>query len=359
MKNDYLMVMKNLKEIINSGKYAANQKLPTEDQLIDTFSVSRYAVRKALEQLENQNLIYRIQGSGMYIQDWNKKWSYDPESKTIGLICTHIADYIFPKIISHIDSIIVPQGYSLLVTNTHNNPLRERSRLINMLDSKVAGLIVEPSESAHANPNLDLYRIIKKNKIPIIFLNACYPELDFPLINNTDRQSEKELTEHLINLGHQNILGIFQTDDQQGIHRMQGFIDSYNETKTDLTQSNIIMYSSHDDFDIISKKIDIYLESKQCPSAIVCYHDLIALKVVAKLQKLNYKIPEDISVTGFDDYDAAHYITPTLTTMKYDTSLVGKEAGQGILKLIHGKEFHSIMHQPQIKIRDSTAQPHN
>ncbi|MCO6542466.1 MAG: GntR family transcriptional regulator [Lactobacillus sp.] len=357
MKNDYLIVFEKLKQVIISGKFSANEKLPTEDQLIENFQVSRYAIRKALEQLENEKLIYRVQGSGMYIQDWNKKWSYKTENKTIGLICTHIADYIFPKIISHIDSIIAQKGYSLLVTNTHNNPQKERSRLINMLDANVAGLIVEPSESARPNPNLDLYQVIKENKIPIIFLNACYQELNFPLINNTDQTSECELTKYLLELGHRKILGIFQVDDQQGVHRMQGFIDAYHETGADLTQSNIIMYSSHDDFDTISKKIDIYLNSNQSPTAIVCYHDQLAIKVVDKLKKAHYRIPEDISVTGFDDYDGVNYITPSLTTMTYETYAVGQEAGRGILDLIHGKTFNSITHQPQLKIRDSTAAP--
>ncbi|MBA1433960.1 GntR family transcriptional regulator [Bombilactobacillus bombi] len=357
MKNDYLTVRATLKQLITNGKLAANKKLPTEAQLIKKFGVSRYAIRKALEKLEDEKLIYRIQGSGMFVQDWNKKWIYNSNSKTIGLICTHIADYIFPKIISHIDSIIAPLGYSLLVTNTHNNPQKERARLINMLDSQVAGLIVEPSESARPNPNLDLYRIIKHNKIPILFLNACYPGLDFPVIQNTDEESEKELTKYLLDLGHQKILGIFQVDDLQGVHRMQGFIKAYQEQNIDISYSNIIMYSSHDHFETISHKIDVYLNNSQKPTAIVCYHDQLAIRIVAKLKKSNYQVPEDISVTGFDDYDTAHYFTPSLTTMTYETHQIGKEAGQGIIALIKGENFNSITHHPTMKIRNSTAAP--
>ena len=359
MKNDFIIIKERIKEQITSGQLKANQKLPTEDDLISQFKISRYAVRKALGQLESENLIYRIQGSGMYIQDLNKKWNYNPESKTIGLICTHIADYIFPKLISHIDSIIAKRGYSLLVANTHNDTSRERLRLINMLDSQVAGLIVEPSESAKPNPNLDIYQIISHDKVPLIFINAIYPKLHFPVITNTDKQSEKELVKYLFKLGHQKIIGIFQTDDLQGINRMQGFIEAYQESSITLSNSFLIMYSSHDNFKTISDKLDLYLNNNQPPTAITCYNDQLAILVVDKLKKMKYCIPQDISVCGFDDYDGTSYLTPTLTTMKYDTYSIGKEAGQGILKLIHGKEFHSITHQPQIKIRDSTAQPHN
>ncbi|AXX65502.1 GntR family transcriptional regulator [Bombilactobacillus bombi] len=357
MKNAFNVVKEKLKQAITSGKFKANEKLPTEDEFIKYFQISRYAIRKALGQLEQENLIYRVQGSGMYVQDWNKKWFRNSESKTVGLICTHIADYIFPKIISHIDSILAKEGYSLLVANTHNDTNRERLRLINMLDSQVAGLIVEPSESAKPNPNLDIYQVIAQNKIPLLFLNASYPEVDFPVIQNTDLQSESELTHYLLNLGHKRIIGIFQIDDRQGVHRLNGFLEAYQKNDIDLSNSSIIMYSSHDNFEVISQKLDLYLNSNQLPTAITCYNDQLAIRIVDKLKKAHYRIPEDISVTGFDDYDGVNYITPSLTTMTYETYAVGQEAGRGILDLIHGKPFNSITHQPQLKIRDSTAAP--
>ena len=114
MKRDYLIIKETIKKEITFGHFKVNQQLPTENELIEHFKVSRYAVRKALTELQNEHLIYKIQGSGMFIQDWDKKWQVNPRSKTIGLICTHIANYIFPQIISQIDAVIDPKGYSLL-----------------------------------------------------------------------------------------------------------------------------------------------------------------------------------------------------------------------------------------------------
>ncbi|MBA1394898.1 GntR family transcriptional regulator, partial [Lactobacillus sp. XV13L] len=155
------------------------------------------------------------------------------------------------------------------------------------------GLIVEPSESAKPNPNLDIYQVIKQNKIPLLFLNANYPEINFPVICNTDKNSEAQLTNYLLNLGHQKIVGIFQTDDIQGVHRMQGFVEAYQASNIDLSNSNIIMYSSHDHFETISQKLDLYLNSPQSPTAITCYNDQLAIRIVDKLKRAHYQIPQD------------------------------------------------------------------
>ncbi|WEV40051.1 GntR family transcriptional regulator [Lactobacillus sp. ESL0681] len=358
MKSDYLIIKEKIKKEITFGNFKVNQKLPTENELMSRFDMSRYAVRKALTELQNEHLIYKVQGSGMFIQDWNKKWQVNPESKTIGFICTHIADYIFPKIISQIDAEIGEQEYSLLLANTHNHPEKERESLIKLLDSQVAGLIIEPSESAKPSPNLDIYQRIAKSKIPLLFINAEYSGLKFPSITNDDRSAEKKLIKYLLDLGHRYILGIFQVDDLQGVHRMEGFAQAYQESNVNLSNSNIIMYSSHDSFQTISKKIDLYLKSTDSlPTAIACYNDSLAVQVLDMLRKRKINVPHNVSLVGFDDFDSAAYLTPSITTMNYERTTVGKEAGRGILKLIQGQKFNSIVHQPKMKIRTSVDVP--
>lgn len=216
MENKYQKVKDALKEAILSGEYAIDAKLPTETEMMERFAVSRYTIRRAVGDLETEHFIYRIQGGGMFVQDWHKDWSSEHDSKIIGVIATHVADYIFPQIIYGIDQVISEGGYSLLLGNTHNNHQRERKNLINMLNSKVAGLIIEPTQSALDNPNMDLYQEIKDNGIPVLFINASYPNLDFQAVTTSDQEAEQRMIEYLFEMGHESILGIFQVDDAQG-----------------------------------------------------------------------------------------------------------------------------------------------
>lgn len=354
VETKYEIVKETLRKEIIDGKYQINQKLPTESELMKRFNVSRYTIRRAVGDLENEHYVYRIQGGGMFVQDWQRDWTADDTNKVIGVISTHVADYIFPSIISGIDSVISDKGYSIIVGNTLNDPHRGRQALLNMLDLKIAGLIVEPSQSALPNPNLDLYRQITEYKIPTILFHSTYPELTFPTLLTSDKQGEQRLIEYLFQLGHQQILGVFQVDDQQGVDRMQGMLQAYQTAEIPLMNSNIIMYQSADSYSDIIKRVDNALASPITPTAIACYNDQLATHLIGHLQKTGRRVPDDISVVGFDNYDMAQVIAPTLTTVEHPKRQLGRDAGQMILKMINGEEVTSKTYDVPMIIGHST-----
>ncbi len=159
MQAKYEIVEEGIKGKILSGEYQVGDKLPTETELMQKYAVSRYTVRRAIGDLENEHFVYRIQGGGMYVNDWQSaKATETTSNRMLGIITTHIANYIFPNIISGADQIISDNGYAMLLANTHNDPQRERKSLITMLDSNVTGLIIEPTQSTLQSPNMDLYQ---------------------------------------------------------------------------------------------------------------------------------------------------------------------------------------------------------
>ena len=94
-------------EQILSGKYAINNKLPTESELMAQYHVSRYTARRAVGELENENYVYRIQGGGIFVSDWPSKNSGQLKNKMFGVITTHLANYISPNIITGIDLYLI------------------------------------------------------------------------------------------------------------------------------------------------------------------------------------------------------------------------------------------------------------
>lgn len=357
MEVKYETVKQTLRKEIIDGKYKINEKLPTESALMKRFNVSRYTIRRAVGDLENEHYIYRIQGGGMFVQDWQRDWAKDEKNKIIGVISTHMADYIFPPIISGIDSVVAEKGYSLIVGNTLNDHERERQSLLNMLDLKIAGLIIEPSESAMPNPNLDLYQQIQDYKIPTILFHSTYPGFDFPTLLTDDLGAEKQLIKYLFDLGHRKVLGVFQINDQQGVDRMNGMIQAYQESSIPTTESNVVMYQSSDSFASVIKKIDIILNGNPAITAIACYNDQLATYIISHLKHRGLRIPDDISVVGFDNYEMAQIISPTLTTANHPKRQLGKDAGKMILQMIDGQEVSSKTYDPAIIKGQSTAQP--
>ncbi|MGP4116423.1 GntR family transcriptional regulator [Levilactobacillus zymae] len=361
MESKYQKVKDALKEAILSGKYPIDQKLPTETELMERFNVSRYTVRRAVGDLETEHFIYRIQGGGMFVQDWHKDWSNESDSKMIGVVTTHIADYIFPQIIYGIDQVISDNGYSLLLGNTHNNHEKERKSLINMLNTKVAGLIIEPTQSALPNPNMDLYQEIMDDQIPTLFINAnygaTYPQLKFPFVTTADVDAERKLIDYLFGLGHESIIGVFQVDDIQGVHRMDGFVQAYQQHPDISYKSNLIMYQSGDALDKITHRIETYLKDEHRPTAIACYNDQLAIRVLALVKQLGLRVPEDISIVGFDNYQMSEYMSPALTTLNHEKEQMGQAAGKMIVDLLNHKPVESITYDPQLIVRKSATAP--
>ena len=289
----------------------------------------------------------------MFVQDWQRDWSTPEKNKIIGVISTHMADYIFPSIISGIDSVVTDQGYSLIVGNTLNNHDRERQTLLNMLDLKIAGLIIEPTQSALPNSNLDLYRQLQNYHIPTILFHSTYPGFSFPTLLTKELEAEKELTKYLFKLGHSNILGIFQINDQQGVNRMSGMVQAYQEENIPITKSNIVMYQSNDAFTDIVNKADTILKANPHITAIDCYNDELATRIISHLQSQGLQVPHDISVVGFDNYEMAQLITPKLTTVNHPKRQLGEDAGEMIIDMINDKSVTSKFYTPQIIKRDS------
>ncbi|OIL24207.1 GntR family transcriptional regulator [Oenococcus oeni] len=354
-KAKYKIIKQQIKNNILSARYKIGDRLPTESDFMAEFDVSRFTIRRAIDELVNENFVRRVQGNGMYIKDWHKVNKADEDLRTIAVITTHVADYIFPNIINAIDEVISDAEYSLILANTHNDPKRERDNLLRLLKLKPSAWIIEPTQSAVNRENLDLYQQIKKLDVPAVFINSSYPGIGFLCLKTDDRGSLFELTNYLFSIGHRRIIGVFQIDDIRGVERMKGFADAYLGHPYFSDRQTTIMYKSTDDYDKIFTRITNFYKNQTVdkPDAIICYNDQLAIALIDNLKEQGWKIPEDISIIGFDDYNISRYITPTLTTLSHPKSQMGRDAGKMILNLIDNKAVKSITYYPELVLRKS------
>lgn len=236
----YNMVKEKITEWITSGKVQPGDKIYSENELVKMFGVSRHTIRQAVGDLVHEGWLYREQGAGTFCSNKMLQPNEDSETispfqslntngKNIGVITTYISDYIFPSIIKGIESYLTAQGYSLTFACTDNDVEKEKQCLQTMLSRNIDGLIVEPTKSSNYNPNIHYYLQLEQNNIPYLMINQFYSQLMPPHIIMNDEHGGFIATEHLINLGHEKIIGLFKTDDLQGVNRMQGFIRAFRE----------------------------------------------------------------------------------------------------------------------------------
>ncbi|MEH7484240.1 GntR family transcriptional regulator [Neobacillus drentensis] len=369
-KTKQLLLKDTIKEWITNGEIKPGEKIYSENELVKMFSVSRHTVRQAVGDLVHEGWLYREQGAGTFCsnrmidtQDQSPKLSRAANKKNIGVITTYISDYIFPSIIKGIESYLAEKGYSLTFSCTDNNLEKEKQCLQSMLSRNVDGLIIEPTRSSSFNPNINYYLELEQLKIPYLMINQFYPQLNPPHLMVNDDKGGFIATEHLIKLGHKKILGIFKSDDLQGVHRMQGYIQAYRENKLSLSPDLILTFSTGE-LDYLRRKLEDLLTSKDSrPTGIICYNDQVALFILNILRDLNLKVPEDISIVGYDDSYLAEATETKLTSVSHPKMQMGIEAAKWIVAAVESQNTegnkHSTVYEPELMIRNSTGPVNN
>lgn len=172
---------------------------------------------------------------------------------------------------------------------------------------------------------------IKRTLIPLVFLDFYDEQLDVDSVISDSFYGAYTLTNHLISMGHREIgfVGnIFATSSI--LDRYLGYYRSLIINKVELKEEWIIQDRGED-----GAILDFELPEKM-PTSFVCNCDSVAYLFIRKLKKLGYKVPEDISVVGFDNYIFASLSTPKLTTVEVNMEMMADAAVNAVMRKIEG-----------------------
>lgn len=351
----YYVLMEHLKEDILMGRIMPGEQIPSENILAQTYKLSRHTVRKAIAILVNEGYLYTEHGRGTFCLSRSSK-RFD--SKNIGVILTYISEYIFPRVIEGMERVLSNNKYSIILKNTSNVISNEAADFEDILGKDIEGLIIEPTKSALYSNNLKYYEAFDKHHIPYVFLHGYFRELKGKSeVILDDTAGMYSVVEYLAKLGHKRIIGIFKADDTQGIDRHRGYAKALTDAGLPYDPDNVIWYHTEEQeikpYAIIKQMI----EDKINMDAIACYNDCIAFNMVALLNKLGLKVPEDVSITGFDDSFLSENCPVKLTSVSHPKEVLGEEAAKILLQLIKDNNYQNNPIQkiivPKLVIRDS------
>ena len=348
------MLKEYLRDEMLSGRIMPGEKIPSENTLADKFSLSRHTVRKSIALLVNEGLLYTEHGRGTFNSGALRK---SKDSKNIGVITTYISEYIFPQVISGIDEVLSKSGYSIILKNTGNDCQREAACLKDILRKDIGGLIVEPTRSALYSSNIKYFEALERYGIPYVFIHGCYEQLgQKPCILLDDAGGMYELVLHLAKTGHRNISGIFKADDVQGLNRHKGYAGALSECGLHYDPDKVIWFHTEDRETKPFAALKGMLEAGKNIDAVACYNDEVAYKAIELLKAIGRKVPEDISVTGFDDSYLTEASPIKLTTVKHPKQELGRKAAALVLGLISGNHsgLDARIIKPVIVYRNST-----
>lgn len=351
----YLAIVEWAKAQIRDKKLSSGDHFYSENELCEIHHVSRQTVRQALTTLENQNILVRKQGSGTFVKAAGG--IHETLNYNVGVISTYFSDYIFPSIVTGIELVFKQNKIGMQLSITHNQVAEESQALKVVLNQDIRGLIVEPSKSALPNPNMELYERIKARGIPVVFFNAKYPWSDSPCVAMDDVEAARIVTDHLFELGHRRISGILSLDDIQGHKRYQGFMKSFEEHGAVNAEQNVLWYATGERKTLFTQSRERVEALLKNSSAIVCYNDNMAIKLMDFCKKMGLRVPEDISIVGIDDSKLASVCEVPLTTVRHPHQTLGECAAKRLIEMIGTPDAptQDTLFAPELVIRDSTA----
>lgn len=271
---------------------------------------------------------------------------------TIGVVVTTIADPFIAEVVSGIEEKANDCGYSVFLANSNADPEREMKVVHSFHERRVDGILVTASRVGAI-----YVPMLSEMNVPIVLINNQHPS-DFAhsvVIDNVT--ASRKAVEHLVKLGHKRIAYIgdrygYQSDTE----RFAGYRQALEYADVSFLPELVV----HGDgkAESAGPAIERLFEAATSPTAIFCYNDMTALGALRALRRRGLKVPDDVSLVGFDDLFIASYTQPLLTTVRQPHRQMGLMAMEMLLKLFSAEQAKtSVKVEGELIVRESTASP--
>jgi len=280
-------------------------------------------------------------------------------SHVLGVVLSNIDDPFFSEILQGIEEIIQSSGYSLFIAAAHRDPGREREIVQAMVEHRVDGVIICSTSFSEERS-----RQFLQFGVPIVVVNNQAVE-DFRYsIYHDDIDGSRQVTRHLLELGHRRIAYIGNSaSGRSTLDRWTGFRQEMETAGLAFPVKYVYEATGGSTEDGVTAA-GYFLNLPVRPTALVCYNDMMAVGVMKGLQQAGIRVPNDISITGFDNIIFSAYTNPPLTTLDQPKRFIGAEAARLFLELLDTPlNQRSSTHKNvrilkgRLLIRESTAPP--
>lgn len=364
----YRQIRDQIQAWIASGEIRPGEQIPVEHVLASQFNASRQTVRQAIAGLVHDRILERQQGRGTFYVGAQREPlpAVREKNYTVAVITNYINSYIFPQIIRGIEQRFSADGHVMQLMSTHNDLDKERQALKTALEYPVDAVIAEATKGAYPNPNLDLYTALREKRIPVLMLNSKYDGLDASLLAVDDHAGGSVAATYLAAQGHTRIGAVLKLDEKQGILRLEGYLDALQAAGLPFRTEWTSFFTS-EGWPIVCRQYAeriVSLPPVHRPTAVFCFNDVVAVKLIRELQQRDVSVPEDISLVGYDDSEMAELSHPALTTVAHPKSEMGTHAAEMILSLLAGKTRSDtgatrvVTLSPRLVVRNSVRKLH-
>lgn len=298
----------------------------------------------------------------IHVKQIMKELDYEPstiasalsgkKTKTLGVLVPNIANPFFGEITRNLENIARKLDYAIITCSTHNQPEREKEYITLLLKKQVDGIII-------ATEQLDeeTLRKINKRKTPILKFSVHANPNEATGVTTNNFEGGYIAARYLFDKGHHHIgiIGDLSRDSEQ--KRVQGFCN-YFEMQQHAIQTSCIISS---DSELMEAKgaVEELLNITPRPTALFATTDFLAIVAINSATQKGIKVPDELSVVGFDNTIYAQLCQPPLTTIEQPIEEMAKLALHQLLKIINSEKdipYEQIVLTPKLIERQTVKQ---
>jgi len=273
-------------------------------------------------------------------------------SNTVGAIIPTMDNAIFARGIQAFQETLAENNVTLLIASSGYDPEREYQQILSLISQGADGLLL----IGHARPE-KTYDFLQRRQIPYVVTWNYRADSNSFNVGFDNRKAATLIAHQIFKLGHKHI-GIITAHTEfndRALDRLDGVRDAMESLKIPITNLEIVptTYSLKSG----AEGFEYFMAQSPRPTVIICGNDVLATGAITRANEMGIKIPDEVSITGFDDIDLAEVIQPNLTTVHVPHRRMGESAARLLLDVINGKEdCKSVELETDIIIRQSLSQ---
>lgn len=269
-------------------------------------------------------------------------------SRIVGLLLPDIMNTFYAELVGHIEDLATESGYSVIITTGGENPLKMEARARSLSERGVDGVILIPSLNGS-----ELLSPAIGNRFPIVVVDRISANDSFPTVATENVGAARAGTEYLLSIGHRKIAMVSNSPQlYNSFERIEGYKSSMIAAGIEPNLLVVGMSSADAEHGVTE-----LLASTDPPSALFTANNVVTKGAVKSLRKSGIRMPDDISLLGFDDFDWLSLVEPPISAIRQPTCQIAQTAWD---QLLHGIQGNAVVQtktrlDAELIVRGSTA----
>ena len=269
-------------------------------------------------------------------------------TRTIGLIVTDIENPFFPQLVRAVEDAAHADGYAVLLCNAVDDPSRELAYLELLADRRVDGVVIAAGSLGRRQ-----HAWLADAPVPVVLVNGSVPGTPIASIESDNEGGGRLATEHLVGMGHRRLAALTAPRNADAAARLAGVRGAAERAPG----VSLVVGAGEPTVAGGEGAMRDVLALQPGTTGVAAYNDLMAIGAMRVLRAAGRRVPDEVSVTGFDDIGLASVVDPPLTTVAQSTAEMGRWAIARLVSAVGGADPSGSAVLPvHLVVRGSTAE---